>query len=189
MKLRRMRMVSILCGLMLAASLGCQSLPDRRPLEESLTDPAFHEANVADVVVLPVRAGTVVADDRFPAYEMREMLRGYLIQEKDYAVPRAEWVDVEIAEGQGGELLTDALLEVSVDQWDSTVMATRGVIYASASFELRHGKDGRSLWTYRCEDLQIPVEEQIGLHRDPDSPMTVAARKLTATALSRLPRK
>lgn len=185
-----MRAVTAMFAGVLVVVCGCRSTPIRHPVEESLTDPGYADAAVADVVVLPVRSGRVVVEDRFPATDMREMMRAYLIQEKDYAVPRAEWVDVAIAEGKAESALeTDALLEVSVDQWDSTALTSRGVIYATASFELRSGADGRALWTYRCEDLQIPVESPVGMSRETTSPMAAAARKLTVAALSRLPRK
>ena len=168
-----------------------QATSARLPREESKTADEFASAAVRDVVVMPVDLNALGSDESasgiaFASDEMRLLMRRHLIEKKHYAVPKSLWVDQTLTTNR--PLETDARLVVAIDQWDASALAKRGVIYASAKFELRGERQGDLLWSYRCEDLQLTVEAPHG-GRSGTANSRAAARRLAETALSRMPRK
>ncbi|MCB9833178.1 MAG: hypothetical protein H6807_11955 [Planctomycetes bacterium] len=177
-------------ALVLTLLVACQSAPLREPREDFSAAEDFKSRGVTDIVVLPIDASAPARpgeseNERLPAVAMRQMLRDYLIQQKHYAAPTATWVDGRKDRGEAWD--TDALLGVSVDQWDTSALEQRGVVYVSALFELK-SPGGESLWRYRCNDMQLSIAGARGAERSAED-VHEAARLLTETALSRLPHK
>ena len=176
-------------ALMLLAA--CATNEIRQSDEDYRSEPELSRENVTDIVVMPIDLGPAVANEtvverQVPARRMRKMIRGYLIERKHYAAPREVWIDDQLS--TGSDLDTDALLNVSVLQWDTSALERRGVIYATATFELKSA-DGRTrLWHYTCRDYQLVVDGPHGGNAAAGNNIT-AARLLAETALSRLPRK
>lgn len=187
--MRILALLPVLAAVLLTAA--CQSTEIRQPAEDFRAEPELSKANVADIVVMPIDLGPAVAnestaDRQMPARRMRKMIRGYLIERKHYAAPREVWIDDQLS--TGGDLDTDALLNVSVLQWDTSALEKRGVIYATANFELKTADGSRRLWHYTCRDYQLVVDGSHGGNAAAGNNIS-AARLLAETALSRLPRK
>ncbi len=183
--------LALLLLLTLVTVLGaCQSAPLRNPREDYSAAEDYKNRGVADVVVLPIQASTPRRSgesdrEQLPAAEMRQMVRTYLIQQKDYAAPKSAWIDGRRERSEGFD--TDAVMSVTVDQWDTSSLERRGVIYVSALFELKT-EAGEELWRYRCDDMQVAVAGPFGAERTAEN-VREGARILTETALSRMPRK
>ncbi len=181
-----------IAGVLLLALAACQTSPTRMPVETAGVDPAFSETGPKDVVVLPVDASQLIRDETeraaFPEDAMRESSRKYLIAKKSYAVPTADWTDDTLeAEGRGA-LDTDAILEIKMRQWDTSLLGPRGVIYAGADFRLLTPDGRRELWHYTCRDRQIPIPGPWG-ESAAAANAEMAARRLAEDALSRLPHR
>ena len=160
----------------------CASHPRRNPSEAVTVSADFRRTTVIDVAVVPVE---VEEDIRFPAVDAREMIRRILIDTKRYAVPRSAWVDARLADGE--DLGADAILTARITGWDTASLVSRGVIYASAAFELK-APSGTSLWKGSCRDLQLAVSGPYGARATPANSRE-AARQLVSMVLSSLPRK
>ncbi len=183
------RIAILLLGVLVLA--GCQTHEMRAADESWGAEPALDAAQVRDIVVLPLELSDEVAAEssverQLPARKLRRMIRSYLIQRKHYAAPREVWIDERLAEKGGFD--TDAVMNVSVSQWDTSELDRRGIIYASARFELKTADGSRELWHYNCKDYQLVVDTG---HTGPAvrAGNLMAARLLAETALSRLPRK
>ncbi len=169
----------------------CQSTEIRHSDEDYRTGDDLERLNVTEIVVEPVDMGPAVMAEsieerQLPARKMRRMIRRYLIERKDYAAPRENWVDERLSDPRSMD--TDALMSVSVLQWDTSRLERRGVIYATATFELKSPDKGTLLWRYTCRDYQLIVEAPHG-GKAVSGNNIAAARLLAETALSRLPRK
>ncbi|MCA9320511.1 MAG: hypothetical protein KDB53_07240 [Planctomycetes bacterium] len=171
----------------------CQSAPERMPVEEFDGGDELRALAPTDIAVVAVDARATSRDDatvifrEFPSDDLREAARHYLIERKSFAVPTSEWVDGTLARGGTADLETDAILEVTVDQWDTEFLAARGVIYAGAEFRLKSSDGKTTLWSYTCRDRQLPVKAPHGGSATHGN-MSQAARRLAEDALSRLPR-
>ncbi len=184
------RHLTIIAALLMFLS-ACQSPEIRHSDEDFRSTPDLTARNITEISVLPFEIGPAVAsesitDRQLPARKMRRMVRGYLIERKNYAVPSATWIDDRLNESSSLE--TDALLNVSVLQWDTSSLEKRGVIYATATFELKSPDGNTLLWRYSCRDFQLVVDAPYGGQAIGGNNLT-AARLLAETALSRLPRK
>ncbi len=175
--------------LLLGVSTACESAAPRDPSEAGKTSNQYRSASIRDIAVLAVENRVPEEDlpaDKaftFPEVEARHFMRRFLIDEKDYAVPTAGWVDAQKASA----IDTDAVLEFELSQWDSSRLHARGVIYAGGKFRLRSIK-GVVVWSFDCNDLQLAVSSPHG-GRAADHNMRDAAAMLVKTALARLPKK
>lgn len=181
--------IILLASFVLLAS--CQSTVVRHTDEDYRATQDFSSLNVTDIVVLPIDLGPAVngetvVERQVPTRKMRKMIRGYLIEKKNYAAPRESWIDEQIA--ANGDLDSDALLSVSILQWDTSSLEKRGVIYATATFELKSPEGDSLLWHYKCRDYQLVVDAPHG-GQSISGNNVAAARLLAETALSRLTRK
>ncbi|MFT7619154.1 MAG: hypothetical protein ACI97A_002804 [Planctomycetota bacterium] len=181
--------IILLAGLMFLGA--CRTSEVRHSDEDYRAAEDLTSRNVTDISVLPIDLGPAVngetaVDHQMPATKMRKMIRGYLIENKNYAAPQESWIDDQLA--TNADLDSDALLNVSVLQWDTSSLERRGVIYATATFELKSPNGDSLLWHYTCTDYQLVVDAPHGGQAIRGNNVA-AARLLAETALSRLPRK
>ena len=186
-----MRMQLTLALLVLMLTAACQTANPDRIEEDFHAVQDYSTRNISEIVVLPVAIDSVDTTAHnsirdLPRVEMRRLLRQYLIQQKDYVAPQEQWIDERIA--SAANLETDAILHVTVNQWDTSNLVRRGVIYAGADFQLKSPGGDTLLWTYNCRNLQLPIAGPHGGPKIADSNLT-AIRLLTQTALSRIPQK
>lgn len=190
MKIRKLTALIVL-ALPLFFLGACQSTEIRHSDEDYRTGDALAALKVTEIAVVPVDMGPAVMAEsieerQLPARKMRRMIRKYLIERKDYAAPRENWIDERLSDPSSMD--TDALMSVSVLQWDTSRLEKRGVIYATATFELKSPDGSTLLWRYTCRDYQLIVEAPHG-GKAVSGNSIAAARLLAETALSRLPRK
>ena len=99
--------------------------------------------HVVDVAVAPV----VDRTGRLDAGALRTGLQHALV-DRLYSPLSLEWTDARWTEAgwSPGEDGADALLEVTVIEWDTTYLSTRGFVNAVIEARLRAPEEGSSLW-------------------------------------------
>jgi hypothetical protein len=177
--------------LVLLTVLGaCVSPENREPIADGQVVDDWGQRGVVEIAVLPIESlipEQTIPDlsFTFPEIEARRQFRLYLIEKRDYSVPRASFVD---AAGDRGPEDSDAILISKIDQWDASQLGRRGVIYAGGTFLLRDRKSGEELWSFRCQDRQISVSAPHGGY-SAERNMNEAAKFFAAEVLGRMPRK
>ena len=153
------------CLAICLALAACVSTEPRQPVIDNVTAANYKEKRVRDIAVLPTEGLEIGAPSgiRLPTPELRHLAYRYLIRFRNYAAPKLEWVDEQIANGASGAKAfnTDATLTISIDQWDASSLAGQGVVYAGATFRLV-GVDGGELWHFRSTDQRIAVRPPHG---------------------------
>ncbi|MEZ6195042.1 MAG: hypothetical protein R3F20_04820 [Planctomycetota bacterium] len=177
----------VIAGLILAA--GCASPDNRAPDESQSVAENWGQRGIVEIAVLPVSSEVpeeTIPDKAFtfPEDEARHQMRTYLIRERDYAVPTSAFVD----QSDPKAVPVDAELTLVMEQWDSSRLQQRGVVYAGGRFTLRAKGTGEELWTYGCRDKQISVPAPHGGYAV-EANMRDASLEFVRQALSRLPRK
>lgn len=183
-------MLRLSCLVVVSLLCACVTPEDRDPQGEAQVTDDWGSKNIVEIAVLPVASSipeSTIPDQEFtfPEVEARRQFRLYLIEKRNYSVPRVSFTDEAGSRGPEG---SDALLSSEIQQWDASRLAQRGVIYAGGIFVLRHRDTGEELWSYRCQDVQLAVPAPHGgyaLERN----MQEASRLFAAEVFGRMPRK
>ena len=182
-------MIRALVAVSLAAVLlaACGTV-ERRPEEHSVVDPALAKTDIVEVAPLPTLIPT--QDDGVTAGMLDRQLRPVLIERKHYAVPTAQFIQSKL----GGRTLspeearqaigTDAVLQISLDEWDTRELQPRGRIWIGGEVVLTGF--GKTLWrfTFRDRLYAVPFAVTASNQRDALESLT---RDITQDLLEGLP--
>lgn len=186
-----MRRILAVVVVILAGFLGgCETVSPRTPTVSNVTAPDYHKVPVTDIAVLSVEVAIGDQSDAWfvPAVALRRKLLQQIVGRKNYATPRAEWVDEQIAKTPGGlaDLNTDAILSVVIDQWDESRIKKTGSIYMGGTFKLV-GAGNRTLWEYTCHDVRYSSESSMTPRSEEIRPR--AAARFIEQVMGTLPAK
>jgi len=137
---------SIACAAVLAA---CSELPRRRgQAVESTSTPKLDQQKPVDVVVAPVENETGRKD--VPLAAMREAFEKGLVRRR-YSPLATEYVDRRVVDASytPGSLHEEAVLQVTIETWDVSLLETRGALIVKAHARLLDAKDPTNgqLWS------------------------------------------
>lgn len=175
--------------LLVISAAACGTGAARQPFEDPVTRSDFRQRRVKDVAILSPEGLEVTSPTgiKLPEGELRHTMYEYMLREKKYAVPTNVWVDEQIAAGGAStqSLKTDAMLRLTIEQWDASELGTQGAIFAGVSVAL---EDGQSppLWSYRCRDLRVDVTPPYGANNTLPN-LREAAGRLVEMCLEKLP--
>ncbi len=158
--------LSVCLAGLIALGLSCTS-PQADNLRETYLDADYKTLEVIDVAVLkPVIA---VSADAVLSGVMRTAARQYLLDTKAYSVLADDVTDTAAAAngvdatGDGPTAAraldtADAVLQISVTEWDREWLVPRGAIYASGRVSVFARRDGRRIYetTFTRERLASP---------------------------------
>lgn len=150
----------------IALGLSCTS-PQADNLRETYLDADYKTLEVIDVAVLKPVIGSKA--DAVLGGVMRTAARQYLLDTKAYSVVSDDVVDTAAAAG-GVDATSDgpaaaraletadAVLQISVTEWDREWLVPRGAIYATGKVSVYARRDGRRLYetTFTRERLASP---------------------------------
>jgi hypothetical protein len=127
----------------------CNELPHRRgEAVETSTNAKLDQQKPVDVVVAPVENVTGRKD--LPLAAMREAFEKGLVRRR-YSPLATEYVDRRVVDAAytPGSLQEEAVLQVTIETWDATLLETRGALIVKARARLldaRNPTNGQ-LWT------------------------------------------
>ena len=137
-------------ALLLAASLAaCNELPRRRGERvETASNAKLDEQRPVDVVVAPVENVTKSKD--VPLAAMREAFEKGLVRRR-YSPLATEYVDRRVVDASytPGTLKEEAVLQVTIETWDTSLLESRGAVIVKARARLLDAKDPANgqLWS------------------------------------------
>ena len=147
------KFVSALGALVLVSALtGCAISPGESS-NETNRYPSFglEEARPVDIAVLPIRDKTGGA---VPARTLRNELYLGLV-EKLYSPISLNYVDVNWVEAKfdSSTLEADGVLQVTVEEWDTSLLTTNGALNVVLQVEILNGSQpgGKPLWGSRMK--------------------------------------
>ena len=137
-------------ALLLVASLAaCNELPKRRGQQvETASNAKLEQQKPVDVVVAPVENGTKSKD--VPLAAMREAFEKGLVRRR-YSPLATEYVDRRVVDASytPGPLKEEAVLQVTIETWDTSLLESRGALIVKARARLLDAKDPASgqMWS------------------------------------------
>jgi hypothetical protein len=151
--LSRRSPLALVTLLVLVALTACNQLPKRRGaavVEGIAPAGAIEESNPTDIVVPPVIDETGQAG--FPAAALRECFQEGLVKRR-YSPLSLEYVDLHVVDGiySMGTLEEDAVLEIIVEDWDTTYLDARGAVGIRAVVRLVDASTRGLLWSGRID--------------------------------------
>lgn len=137
---------SIACAASLAS---CHDLPRRRGEAVATASTAkLEQQKPVDVVVAPVENGTGRKD--VPLAAMREAFEKGLVRRR-YSPLATEYVDRRVVDASytPGSLHEEAVLQVTIETWDASLLETRGALIVKARARLLDARDPTNgqLWS------------------------------------------
>ncbi len=122
---RRTSWIALACAATLAA---CNELPRRR-------GESVEKRNPIDLVVAPVENAT--GDKSVPLASLREAFQKGLVRRR-YTPLALEYVDRKVVDAAytPGSLKEEAVLQVTIEAWDKTLLDTRGALLVKAHARL-----------------------------------------------------
>jgi hypothetical protein len=147
-------LVTVACLVSLA--LGCQDLPHRPRGHDVQVVGAqgLSQVNPNDIAIAPVEVAD--ADAVVPEQELRTAFQKALI-ERRYSPLALEEVDRHVIDAayRAGELREDAVLQIVIDRWDTSLWNTSDQIDAAVSVRLldARGTAGAPLWEAKLERI------------------------------------
>lgn len=135
---------SIACGV-----AACNDLPQRRGEAVETTSTAkLEEKRPVDIVVAPVENGTGLKD--VPLAAMREAFEKGLVRRR-YSPLATEYVDRRVVDASytPGSLQEEAVLQVTIETWDTSLLETRGALIVKARARMLDARDPTNgqLWS------------------------------------------
>ena len=134
-----------------AALVACNELPKQRGQKVATTsNAALEKKNPIDVVVAPVvDASTIKSRTEVPLADLREAFQKGLVRRR-YSPLALDYVDKKVVEAAYpiGALKEEAVLQVTIESWDATLLDTRGALITRVRARLLDAVDpGRAqLW-------------------------------------------
>ena len=154
--------------LVLVASIACtlascNELPQRRgEAVETASTAKLEERRPVDIVVAPVENGTGRKD--VPLAAMREAFEKGLVRRR-YSPLATEYVDRRVVDASytPGSLQEEAVLQVTIETWDTSLLDTRGALIVKARARMLDARDPTNgqLWSGAIDhrfDLQANRE-------------------------------
>lgn len=133
------------------ALAGCGSIPTRRGTSVDVSPSAkLERASPTDIAVLPVEVAAGLK--KVPAKEMREALESGLVLRR-YSPLATAFVDSKVTEAafQPGSLREDAVLRVTIENWDDKSWVTHGAVTLRLHARILDSKSGGELWAGRLD--------------------------------------
>jgi hypothetical protein len=159
---------SNLGSLVLVASIAwslasCNDLPKRRgQAVETASTAKLDQKRPVDIVVAPVENGTGHKD--VPLAAMREAFEKGLVRRR-YSPLATEYVDRRVVDATytPGSLQEEAVLQITIETWDTSLLETRGALVVKARARMLDAKDPANgqLWSGAIDhrfDLQANRE-------------------------------
>ena len=137
-------------ALVLVASLAaCNELPHRRGEKvETASNAKLEQQKPVDVVVAPVENVTKSKD--VPLAAMREAFEKGLVRRR-YSPLATEYVDRRVVDASytPGTLKEEAVLQITIETWDTSLLESRGALIVKARARLLDAKDPTNgqLWS------------------------------------------
>lgn len=137
-------------ALLLVATLAaCNELPRRRGERvETTSNAKLEQQKPVDVVVAPVENGTKSKD--VPLAAMREAFEKGLVRRR-YSPLATEYVDRRVVDASytPGTLKEEAVLQVTIETWDTSLLDSRGALIVKARARLLDARDPTNgqLWS------------------------------------------
>ncbi len=155
-----MRPLTTLACLGLLA-LGCQDLPSRPRGHDVqvIGTQGLSQANPNDIAIAPLEIAD--ADALVPEPELRTAFQKALIQRR-YSPLALEAVDRQVIDAayRPGDLREDAVLQIVIERWDTSLWNTSDQIDAAVSVRLldARGTTGSPLWEAKLERILYGYE-------------------------------
>lgn len=127
----------------------CNELPQRRGETVETTSTArLEEKRPVDIVVAPVENGTGRKD--LPLAAMREAFEKGLVRRR-YSPLATDYVDRRVVDASytPGSLQEEAVLQVTIETWDTSLLETRGALIVKARARMLDARDPTNgqLWS------------------------------------------
>lgn len=186
-----------LCLLVVWVATACQTAPKELPQPTSEGGPtaALYKHQPVDIAVLPVFTGR--------RYEpnLADALRGQVKKELltlRFSPLSFEWVDSKLGDfpdsrpldlnQMRGNFEEDALLYVTLDQWDDSLLSKHQMMIVGLTFSLYDSRTGTELWRHRVRDrtMRLPKPSP---SKESATTEQLIADVLVGEALATLPSK
>jgi hypothetical protein len=130
---RRTSWIALACA---AALPACNELPHRRGESvQTVSSGQLEKRNPIDLVVAPIENAT--GDNSVPLASLREAFQKGLVRRR-YTPLALEYVDRKVVDAAytPGSLKEEAVLQVTIEAWDKTLLDTRGALIVKAHARL-----------------------------------------------------
>src|SRR5262249_15945831 len=143
--LRRTSLLALAGAASLAA---CNELPHRRGESvQTVSSDKLDKKNPVDLVVAPIDNKT--GDDAVPVASLRDAFQKGLVRRRDSPLA-LEYVDRKVVDATytAGSLKEEAVLQVTVESWDTSLLDTRGSLIVKIHARLVDAEDSANgqLW-------------------------------------------
>jgi hypothetical protein len=131
----------VLVAPFLGTLASCNELPKRRgQAVETASTAKLEERNPVDVVVAPVE--NVSGSKDVPLASMREAFEKGLVRRR-YSPLATEYVDRRVVDATytPGSLKEEAVLQVTIETWDTSLLDTRGALVVKARARMLDARD------------------------------------------------
>ncbi len=179
------------------ATTACQTAPKELPESTSEGGPtaALYERQPVDIAVLPVFTGRRYEPTLADA--LRGEVKSHLLTLR-FSPLAFEWVDSKLGDfpdsrpldlnQMRGNFEEDALLYVTLDQWDDSLLPKHQMMIVGLTFSLYDSRTGTELWRHRVRDrtMRLPKPDPT---KESATTEQIIADVLVAEALATLPSK
>lgn len=153
-----------------AVFAGCQNIPTRRGTTvEASANAKIELVNPTDIAVLPIE--NLTSSKKIPAKELRAALESGLVLRR-YSPLATEFVDSKVTDAafQSGSLREDAILRVTIENWEDGSWVTHSAVTLRLTARILDSKSGVELWSGR-------LDRRFDLDKDRDQFTTEAPLK------------
>jgi hypothetical protein len=171
-----------------ASLAACNELPHRRGESvQTVSSDKLEKKNPVDLVVAPIENKS--GDDAVPVASLRDAFQKGLVRRR-YSPLALEYVDRKIVDAAytPGSLKEEAVLQVTVESWDTSLLDTRGALVVKIQAQLIDAEDSANGQLWRgFIDHRFDLDAEREQFRTREALLEYACGKIAEEVLAALP--